>query len=65
MKLVSTLAACIAALLSLNGCVSRTITQRPEIRGAKGNPSSFGNSSKPIHEETKIIWFWQDEFRNP
>ncbi|MBT8042131.1 MAG: hypothetical protein KJN67_05225 [Pontiella sp.] len=50
-----------AATVLLTGCVSRTTTVKPS--GTEGNEDFGINSSKVV--EKKLIWIWQDEFRNP
>ncbi len=53
----------VAALLS--GCVSRTMTTGPKNRGQTHNGKAYGADPKPSSGgEKKIIWIWQDEYRN-
>ena len=49
-----------------SGCVSRTTTLEPQHRG--GTPSdekTYGSDPHSKLVEKRIIWIWQDEFRNP
>lgn len=45
-----------------SGCVSRTIKNNPVI--PEGGDRSAALKKSPVVEK-KVIWFWQDEFRNP
>ncbi len=40
-------------LLLCSGCVSRTVRSADSLSGSKRN----------VITEKKLIWFWQDEFR--
>lgn len=49
-----------------SACVSRTVSIEPQHRGEipkKGK--SYGSEAQDNVIEKKIIWIWQDEFRNP
>ncbi len=53
----------VTALLS--GCVSRTVTTGPKNRGQTHNGKAYGADPKLSKSgEKKIIWIWQDEYRN-
>ena len=54
----------IAGAFLLAGCVTRTYVDAPENRGPTNN-KSYGSKSNERVKETKRVWFWQDEFRNP
>ncbi len=45
------------------GCIRRTVTEEPKYANPKTKNQYGGNHTK--HLGTEIIWFWQDEFRNP
>ncbi len=50
----------------LSGCVSRTVSEEPQHRGAvPGKENAYGSNSHSKVKEKKLIWIWQDEFRNP
>ena len=46
-----------------SGCVSRTVTESKGTRNTDGAKNS--NPTSKVIEKNKIVWFWQDEFRNP
>lgn len=59
---------CVAATataLFLTGCVSRTVSEEPQHRGAASSGGEYGSSPHSKVVEKKLIWIWQDEFRNP
>ena len=48
-----------------SGCVSRTTTLEPQHRGdTLGDKKSYGSDPQSKVLEKKIVWIWQDEFRN-
>ena len=55
----------LAAALLTAGCVRRTVTSRPGYT----NPATDELMEvTPTYEKTveeRIIWFWEDDFRNP
>lgn len=54
----------ILCLLS-SGCVNRTITEEPGIRGTSTGKTRYGTAPSGKVVEEKRVWIWQDEFRNP
>ena len=56
---------CLAAALSMAGCVRRTITNEPEIRTPLQQGKRYGANPKAEVVEKKLVWIWEDEFRNP
>ena len=56
----------IVFVLLATGCVSRTISTQPQIRGPQSaeGKKSFGASADEKIIEKKIIWIWQPEFWN-
>lgn len=54
-----------AIALLCNACVSRTVTVEPQYRGASaGKKTTLGSDPKSEMVSKKIIWIWQDEYRN-
>ena len=55
---------CIILLFCIltSGCVSRTVSESKGSRSPDG--SNVTNPTSKVVEE-KIIWFWQDGFRQP
>ncbi len=51
------------AMVALTGCVSRTVTVKPVDQSPIQR--QYGSKSDPKLVEKKIIWIWQDEYRNP
>lgn len=64
MKQWIALIAVAAVSLGLTGCVTRSYTDEPELRGARAK-QGYGSSGDAEVKAKKRIWFWQDEFRNP
>ena len=57
---------CLAAFAALlGGCVSRTVVNEPQHRGAIPKDKSYGSDSQGKVIQKKTIWIWQDEYRNP
>jgi hypothetical protein len=54
----------LAFLILISGCVTRTITEEPQNRGAQTG-GKFGAKSESKTVEKKTVWIWQKEFRNP
>lgn len=66
MKLSSPVILLATIALLASGCVNRTTTLEPQHRG--GTPADkkvYGSDPQGKLVDKKIIWIWQDEFRNP
>ena len=46
-----------------SGCVRRTVTTEPTIRGAAAAGKSLGGQTQSKTVEDQLIWIWQDEYR--
>ncbi len=56
---------CLLAATSLSsGCVYRTTVKQAEHRGEMPKNKKFGADPHDQVIDKKIIWIWQDEFRN-
>ena len=65
MKLLASFVLLSVMVLFCNACVSRTVTVEPQYRGvSSGKKSSLGSDPKSQTVEKKIVWIWQDEYRN-
>jgi len=49
----------------LSGCVNRTITVRPGYKSTITGELMGTNPADVKVVETKRVWIWQKEFRNP
>ncbi len=53
----------IASCILATGCVHRVVTVEPKYANPKTKNQYGGNHTKYVDD--RIIWFWQDGFRNP
>ena len=65
MKIVCSFACLIAVAALSSGCVYRTTVTQAEHRGEMPTNKKFGADPHDQVVGKKIIWIWQDEFRNP
>lgn len=65
MKTTVPLICLIAVAFLSNGCIRRTVVKQAEQRGNISKGGKFGSDPHDEIMEKKIIWVWQDEFRNP